>query len=144
MAINDDLISVATLCANVADAAIDQLIRLGARPTDSAAATAWDAQDAVLKNKISTLNNLSSSISALIVSNALQDVWPALDTLGGVTSSAQVNIDKIADISKAMAAIASVINFGVSTIKVATQPTATNAQSLASAFTNMVGSLKNT
>jgi hypothetical protein len=139
MAINDDLDAAATLCADAADAATDKLIGLGPRPTDPASAATWDAQDTVLKNKISTLNNVSSSISALIVSNALQAVWPNLDALDRVTASAQANIKAIADISKAMAAIASIINFGVAVLTVATQPTAANAGSVVTAFKNMLG-----
>jgi hypothetical protein len=141
MAINDDLDSAASLCANAADAATDQLIALGPRPSDAAAGATWDAQDSVLKNKISTLNNLSSSISSLIVSNALTAVWPNLDAIDKVTAAAQANITAISDISKAMAAIASVVNFGVAVITVATQPTAANAGSLVTAFKNMAGSL---
>lgn len=138
MTINDDLNFAADLCANAADAAVDKLISLGPRPSDAAAAAAWDAHDAILKNKISTLNNLSSSISAMIVSNTLQSVWPDLVTLGNVTASAEENIKSIADISKAMVSIASVITFGVAVITVATQPTPANAGSMATAFTSMI------
>ena len=95
MAISDDLNEVATLCANAADAAIDKLIGLGPRPSDATAAATWDAQDAALKNTISTLNNLSSSISALIVIDALQKVWQkillsqSLSKQGAVSSQVQ-------------------------------------------------------
>jgi hypothetical protein len=142
MAINDDLSSAANLCANAADAATDKLIALGPRPSTAPTASTWDAQDALLKNKISTLNNLSSSISALIVSNALQAIWPTLDALNGVTAAAQKDIDEIKDVSAAMAAVASVINFGVAVVTLTTQPTASNAGSLAKAFANMVSALK--
>ena len=141
MAINDDLTSAAELCGNAADAAVDLLIGLGPRPSDPAGASAWDAQDTLLKNKISTLNNLSSTISALIVSNALQQLWPTLTELAAVTEDAQKNIAAIEEISKAMAAVASVINFGVAVATLATQPTPGNAGSVATAFKNMVSTL---
>lgn len=141
MATHDNLASVSQLCANAADAAVDLLIGLGPRPSDPAGASTWDAQDATLKNKISTLNNLSSSISALIVSDALQTVWPALDTLDKVTRTAQTNISSIKEIAKAMAAVASVINFGVAVVTVATQPTPGNAGSVVTAFKNMLGTI---
>lgn len=141
MATIDDLTSAATLCANAANAALDLLIDLGPRPADAAGGATWDAQDSLLKNKISTLNNVSSSLSALIVSAALQAVWPILTDLDKVTDGAQKNIDEIRDITKAMAAVASVINFAVSVMTLATQPTAGNAGSVATAFKNMVNSL---
>ena len=138
MATTSDLMSAAQLCANAADAAVDLLIGLGPRPSEAAGASAWDAQDTLLKNKISTLNNLSSAISALIVNDALEGVWPALTDLDKVTDAAQKNIDAIKEISKAMAAVASVINFGVAVATLATQPTPGNAGSVATAFRNMV------
>lgn len=141
MAINDDLNCVASLCANAADAAVNTLINLGPRPGDAAGAATWDAQDALLKNKISTLNNLSSSISALIVNHALQSTWPNLAGLDKVTADAKKNIDAIKAIAKAMAAVASVINFAVAVITIATQPTAGNAGNVAIAFKNMVNTL---
>lgn len=141
MAMSDDLNNVAGLCANGADAATTRLIALGPRPSDPVAAATWDAQDTLLKNKISTLNNLSASISALIVSDALAAVWPTLNELSGVTSAAEASIETIADVSKAMAALASVINFAVSVVTVATQPTISNAGSLVTAFNNMVQTL---
>ena len=142
MAISEDLNCVATLCGNVADAAVGALIALGPRPSDPAAASTWDAQDVLLKNKISTLNNLSSSISAIIVSNALQSVWPTLTALDSVTASAQNNVTAIKDISKAMAAVAAVISFGAAVLTLAAQSTPANAASLVSAFKNMVGSIR--
>jgi hypothetical protein len=141
MATTDDLTSAATLCANAANAGLNLLIGLGPRPGDAAGGAAWDGQDSLLKNKISTLNNLSSSLSALIVSAALQAVWPTLTDLDKVTNGAQRNVDEIKEITKAMAALASVINFAVSVATLATQPTAGNAGSVATAFKNMVSSL---
>jgi|SRR5471030_2934306 len=140
---SENLDSAADLCSNAADAALTKLIELGARPADANAAATWDAQDSLLKNKISTLNNLSSSISAQIVSNALDQQWPNLNTLSAVTASAQVDIQKIADINQAMATLASIINFGVSVITMATQPSVANSESLATSFKNMAGILQN-
>jgi hypothetical protein len=141
MATSDDLNNVAELCANAADAATTKLIALGPRPNDPGSAATWDAQDTLLKNKISTLNNLSASASALIVSDALAAVWPTLNDLSGITSSAEADIEKIANISSAMAALASVINFAVSVVTVATQPTISNAGGLLTAFNNMAQTL---
>lgn len=141
MATGDDLTNAAELCGNAADAAVDLLIDLGPRPADAAGAAAWDAQDTLLKNKISTLNNLSASLSALIVNNALQEVWPNLSGLDAVTGGAQKSIREIRDISQAMAAVASVIKFGVAMATLATQPTAGNAGSVATAFKNMLTAL---
>ena len=141
MTTKTDLESLAALCDEAADAAVDRLIGLGPRPADAHGAATWDAQDALLKNKISTLNNLSSSLSALIVQQALEQVWPALDALGEVTASAQASIARIREIAKTMATIASVINLGVAAVTLATQPTAGNATGLVSAFKNLEASL---
>jgi hypothetical protein len=140
MALPDDLNSAATLCANAAAATTIQLIGLGARPIDPAAATKWDRQDTQLKNNISELNNLSSGISASIVSNALQAIWPNLQTLSVVTASAQADITAIKDISEAMSKIASIITFGVAVVTLAGAPTPANAQAVVTAFTKMTAS----
>jgi hypothetical protein len=137
MTINKDLQNASDICANAADAATNKLISLGPRPNDLASAAIWDNQDSLLKNKISTLNNLSATISALIVSDALQNIWPNLTGLDKVTSSAQANIKTIADISKAMSTIASIVNFGVAVTLLSTQPTPANAASLVTAFENI-------
>jgi len=108
---------------------------------DPAAAATWDAQDTMLKNKISILNNLSTSISAVIVSNAMQNVWPNLDSLAAVTASAQANIAAIANITKAMAAIATVINFGVALVTLASEPTPGNAANVLTSLTNLTATL---
>jgi hypothetical protein len=141
MAITDDLTSAAALCANAADAATDKLIGLGPRPTDPTAGGVWDSQDTLLKNKISILNNLSSSISALIVSEALQNAWPQLDQLNNITNSAENDIARIANTVKVMVAIASVVNFGVAVVTLAMQPTPSNAASVVTALKNMITGL---
>jgi len=130
-----------TLCEESADAAMNLLIGLGARPSDAAAAATWDTQDALLKNKIATLTNLASSTGAAIVVKALDDVWPNLDGLDQVTSSAEGSIAKIKDINKALVAIASVINFATAAITVITQPTTSNANKLVTAFNGVKSSL---
>ena len=141
MTTQSDLEALAVLCDLAADAAVDRLIGLGPRPSAPDSAATWDAQDALLKNKISTLNNLSSSLSALIVQQALQKVWPALDALSEVTASAQASIARIHEIAKTMAAIAAVINLGVAAVTLATQPTAGNATGLVNAFKNLKATL---
>ena len=130
-----------TLCEESADAAMNLLIGLGARPRDAAAAATWDTQDALLKNKIATLTNLASSTGAAIVVKALDDVWPNLDGLDQVTSSAEGSIAKIKDINKALVAIASVINFATAAITVITQPTTSNANKLVTAFNGVKSTL---
>jgi hypothetical protein len=134
MTASTDLKSMETLCDNAADAALDLLIGLGARPTDSAAAATWDAQDALLKNKISTLNNLGSSIGATIVAQALEQVWPQLDALEQATAAAQASTAKIDEINKALVTLAAVINFATAAITLITQPSVDNAGKLVTAF----------
>jgi hypothetical protein len=131
---SDDLKSLEALCEDAADAAFDLLVGLGPRPADPSAATAWDTQDALLKNKISTLNNFASSIGATIVVQALDDVWPQLNGLKDVAAEAESKIAKIAEINKTMSAIASVINFATAAVTVITQPSVGTANKLASAF----------
>jgi hypothetical protein len=138
---SDDLKSVQTLCEDAADASLDLLIGLGPRPSDPDAATTWDTQDALLKNKISTLTNLASSLGAAIVVKALQDVWPSLEELDDVTSAARGQIAKIADINKALTAVASVINFAAAAITIVTQPSPGNAGKLLTAFNGVKGQL---
>jgi hypothetical protein len=140
MAIADDLNSSAELCANAADAATTKLIDLGPRPADPAAAAVWDHQDTLLKNNISVLNNVSSTLSAVIVSNALQQVWPNLQGLSDETNSAQGDINAIADISKAMVKLASIIDFGVAVVALAAQPTPGSAGAVVTAFGKMIAS----
>jgi hypothetical protein len=137
MTISDDLNAASTLCANAADAAGDKLSALGARPTDMKAAAAWDAQAGSLRQNISKLNNLSSSISALIVVKELQSVWPELDQLNQVTASAQSDLVAIADTTKVILALATVINFGNAIVTLVAQPNLTSASALVTAFENL-------
>lgn len=141
MATDVDLKTIEALCEGGADAAMDLLIKLGPRPSDPTKATTWDTQDALLKNKISTLSNLASSIGALLVVQTLQDVWPQMETLAHVTTSAEAKITKIAEINKALGAIASIVNFATAAITVATQPTPGNAGNLNTAFKNVQSAL---
>ncbi len=138
MAIADDLDSAAQLCGNAADAAVTKLIGLGPRPVDVTAAGVWDHQDALLKNNISVLNNVSSTISAVIVQTALQQVWPNLQGLSNETAAVQGDINAIADVSKAMVKLAAVIDFGVAVVALAAQPTPTGAGAVVSAFTKLL------
>jgi hypothetical protein len=131
---SDDMNAAAALCRNAADAALDRLLALGPRPKDTAKGQAWDHNDALLKNKIAVLTNQASSMSALIVSQALSDIWPNLDGLTKVTAAAQAEIKSIKAISDALTALASVINFGLAILAVATQPTPTNAGNVVAAF----------
>lgn len=141
MTASTDLKSMETLCDSAADAALDLLIGLGARPTDPAAAATWDAQDALLKNKISTLNNLASSIGATIVVQGLEDVWPQLDALQQAAAAAQANIARIGEINKALATLATVINVATAAITVITQPSVDNAGKLLTAFKGFKSSI---
>ena len=137
MALADDLNSAAALCANAADAATTKLIGLGPRPTEPVAAALWDHKDAILKTDISVLNNLSSTISAVIISNALKQLWPQLQGLNDITTSAEADIAATADISKAFVKIASIIDFGVSVAALAAQPSPSAVQAVISAVTKM-------
>jgi hypothetical protein len=136
MAAELDLKTIEALCQAGADAALDMLIGLGPRPLDPAAATAWDAQGALLKGRVSMLTNMASSIGSTIVVQALQNVWPKLEALGQVTTSAKASIAKISEINKTLSAIASIVNFGTATITLVAQPTPANASGLIAAFKN--------
>jgi hypothetical protein len=134
MPVLGDLEGSAVLCKNGANAAMDKLIGLGPRPIDNAGAEQWDHQDAVLKNQISVLANLSSTLSALIVSKALQDVWPKLDGLGQITTDVQAKIKTISDIAQAAVRIATIVDFGVAVVALATTPSADAAKGVYEAF----------
>ncbi len=134
MTASTDLELMETLCEDMAHAGVGLLLGLGGRPADPAAAATWDAQDALLKNKTSTLVNLASSIGSTIVAEALEQVWPQLDALQQVTAAAQANIAKIDQINKALVTLASVINFATAAAALITQPSVDNAGKLVKAF----------
>lgn len=137
----DDLKSVQTICDNTADAALNLLIGLGPRPTETGAAAVWDTHDALLKNKVSSLTNLSSSIGATIVVEAISDVWPELEKLDAVTTTALGQIAKIADVNKGLTVAATVITFATAAIAVVSQPTLGNAGRLVTAFNGVKAQL---
>jgi hypothetical protein len=142
MAAQDDLDSAHDLCENAIKAANDKITALGPRPADAAAGQTWDNQLASLQNAVGDLANLSASISAFAVTNALENAWPNLTDLAQVTAAAQANIQKIADITKALTALASIITFATSIVALVAQPTAANVGAVATAYKNVVSSMK--
>jgi hypothetical protein len=140
MPVIGDLEGSAILCKNGADAAMDKLIGLGLRPIDDAEAEQWDRQDALLKKQISVLANLSSTLSALIVSKGLEDVWPKLDGLSQITTDVRAEIKTISDITHAAVRIATIVDFGVSVVALATTPSANAAKDVYEAFKKVAAS----
>ena len=135
-----DIASAATLCLNAANAATTTLIAMGPCPAAPTAAAAWHDQDTALKTNISDLNNLSATLSAVAVTDALNGLWQDLAGLNAAVSSVQSDIATIADISNVMTKLSTIINFAVAVAAVAAAPTPAGVESVVTAFTAMTGS----
>src|SRR4051794_2693256 len=93
------LSDVAKLCNASAQADLNQLLALGVKPTDPAAAALWEQQDTRLRGQIQSLTALAPKLAAESVLVGLATLQGDLDSLTQITKDAQQRIAHIRQVS---------------------------------------------
>jgi len=138
MATSDDINEIANLCDNTSSATLAKLIAMGPCPTNAKAADIWHKQDTQYKESIAKLGNVSNDIAATIVTEELDGLWPTLDDLDVAVTSASATIDAIKDFNAIVNKVATIIDFGVAVVAMASVPTPLGAASIVSSYQKMM------
>ena len=124
MSLETNLQALAELCEASAHQNLTAIIALGPRPTDAAAAGAWDETQGRLKGRMDRLTALSVSLAGEAVVQALAAAGQDLSAITAVTAKARKRIADIKKISAVLSAVGAVLDLGLAVVTLAGAPTA--------------------